>query len=152
VGPGRCAQWGEARKRSSVLVNCGLARPHFFASDESGARAANAARPLGQGRAIGHEAAFLGRLGRGPYSLRSTGRVTNSRWSDLGPGGEPNGAFRLPRVSAEQVALIPECAECDARWLPADEARWRGYLGGDDLDEPAELVFYCPECAEREFK
>jgi hypothetical protein len=25
------------------------------------------------------------------------------------------------------------------------------YHGGDDLDEPAELVFYCPECAEREF-
>jgi hypothetical protein len=25
------------------------------------------------------------------------------------------------------------------------------YLGGDDLDEPAEVVFYCTECAEREF-
>jgi hypothetical protein len=24
-------------------------------------------------------------------------------------------------------------------------------LGGDDLDEPAEVSFYCPECSEREF-
>jgi hypothetical protein len=24
-------------------------------------------------------------------------------------------------MSSESVALIPECAECDARWLPADE-------------------------------
>jgi hypothetical protein len=38
----------------------------------------------------------------------------------------------------ESVALIPTCAECEARWLPTD-------------DEPPELVFYCPECAEREF-
>jgi hypothetical protein len=51
-------------------------------------------------------------------------------------------------VSAESVALIPKCAECDAAWLPADEERWRAYLGGD---EPAELAFYCPECAVREF-
>jgi len=26
---------------------------------------------------------------------------------------------------AESVALIPECTECDANWLPADEERWR---------------------------
>jgi hypothetical protein len=32
-----------------------------------------------------------------------------------------------------------------------DEERWLAYLGGDDLDEPAEDVLYCPECAEREF-
>jgi hypothetical protein len=44
-------------------------------------------------------------------------------------------------VSAEQVALIPECAECDARWLPADEDGWSAYLTDD---EPPELVFYCP--------
>jgi len=31
-------------------------------------------------------------------------------------------------VSAESVALIPECAECEARWLPADEERWQAYL------------------------
>jgi hypothetical protein len=24
-------------------------------------------------------------------------------------------------------------------------------LGGGDLDEPAEFVFYCPDCAKREF-
>jgi hypothetical protein len=53
---------------------------------------------------------------------------------------------RLPYVSAEQVALIPRCMECGDIWLPADEDRWRAYLDTDD-----ELVFYCPECAEREF-
>jgi hypothetical protein len=35
-------------------------------------------------------------------------------------------------VSAESVALIPECAECDARSLPADEERW-AYLTDDEL-------------------
>jgi hypothetical protein len=43
-------------------------------------------------------------------------------------------------VDAEQVALIPRCAECEARWLPANEERWRAYLTDDD-----EVVFYCPE-------
>jgi hypothetical protein len=55
-------------------------------------------------------------------------------------------AFRIPAVSAEQVALIPQCAECGEVWLPADEDRWRAYL-----DTDSELVFYCPTCAEREF-
>jgi hypothetical protein len=45
----------------------------------------------------------------------------------------------------ESVALIPACAECEAVWLPADEARWQACLTDDD---PAEVVFYC---AEREF-
>jgi RNase P subunit RPR2 len=49
-------------------------------------------------------------------------------------------------VSAEQVALIPQCAECNRVWLPAHEDRRRAYLDTDD-----ELVFYCRECAEREF-
>jgi hypothetical protein len=52
----------------------------------------------------------------------------------------------------EGVALIPKCAECEAVWLPTDEERWLAHLGCDDLHEPAELVFYCPVCAEREFK
>jgi hypothetical protein len=30
--------------------------------------------------------------------------------------------------------------------LPTDEERWLAYL-----DTDGELVFYCPECAEREF-
>ena len=54
-------------------------------------------------------------------------------------------------VSAESVAIVRTCAECEACWLPADEERWRACLGGEDLDAPAELVFYCPDCAEREF-
>ena len=54
-------------------------------------------------------------------------------------------------MSAKSLALIPQCAECDACWLPADEDRWRAYLGSDDLDGPVEIVLYCPNCAEREF-
>jgi hypothetical protein len=50
-------------------------------------------------------------------------------------------------MSAEQVALIPECAECEAVWLPPDEDRWEAYLTDD---EPPELAFYCPQCAELE--
>jgi hypothetical protein len=33
-------------------------------------------------------------------------------------------------------------------WLPDDGQRWRAWLTDDD---PANVVFYCPECAEREF-
>jgi len=51
-------------------------------------------------------------------------------------------------VSAKSVALIPSCVECDARWLPADDEHWAPYLTDD---EPPELAFYCPCCAEREF-
>jgi hypothetical protein len=51
-------------------------------------------------------------------------------------------------VSAEQVALIPECAKCEALWPPADEERWSAYLTDD---EPPDVVIYCPACAEREF-
>jgi hypothetical protein len=53
---------------------------------------------------------------------------------------------RIEPVSAEQVALIPQCSECGELWLPVDEDRWRAYFDTDD-----ELVFFCPECAEREF-
>ena len=49
-------------------------------------------------------------------------------------------------MSTEQVALIPQCAECGELWLPIDEERWRAYL-----DTVSGLVFYCRECAEREF-
>ena len=51
-------------------------------------------------------------------------------------------------MHTEGVAIIPRCAECEAHWLPADEERWRAYRTDD---EPPELVFYCPACAEREF-
>jgi hypothetical protein len=51
-------------------------------------------------------------------------------------------------MGAERVALIPQCAECGSVWLPVDAARWEAYLTDD---EPPEIVFYCPSCAEREF-
>jgi hypothetical protein len=49
-------------------------------------------------------------------------------------------------MSLEQIALIPQCAECGELWLPVDEDRWRAYFDTDD-----ELAFYCPDRAEREF-
>lgn len=52
-------------------------------------------------------------------------------------------------MSAEQVALIPRCAECGAVWLAADPERWRCFVVNDGPHD--RLVFYCPECAEREF-
>jgi hypothetical protein len=39
-------------------------------------------------------------------------------------------------MPAQNVAITPRCAECGSRWLPAEEERWRAYLGGEDLDEP----------------
>jgi len=51
-------------------------------------------------------------------------------------------------VSAESIALIPQCAECGEVWLPADSERWAAHLTDD---EPPELAFYCPSCAESEF-
>jgi hypothetical protein len=40
------------------------------------------------------------------------------------------------------------CAECEAAWLPTDDERWRAYLTDE---KPADLAFYCPECAGLEF-
>ena len=54
--------------------------------------------------------------------------------------------------SVERVALIPRRAECEAIWLPADEGTLEGVLtGATGLGVPEEIVFYCSDCAEREF-
>jgi hypothetical protein len=45
-----------------------------------------------------------------------------------------------------QGSVIPHCAECEARWLPADDEHWRAHLTNDE-----EIVFCCRECAHREF-
>jgi hypothetical protein len=50
-----------------------------------------------------------------------------------------------------EVAFFTTCEVCQRQWLPADDERWQAYHVGDDLNEPAELVFYCPECSKREF-
>jgi hypothetical protein len=78
----------------------------------------------------------------------SLGGVSPTRPAGRRPPVRPP---RLPRVSAKSVALIPRCVECEAAWLPADEERWQAHRGGDDLDVPAEVFFYCPRWAEREF-
>jgi RNase P subunit RPR2 len=52
-------------------------------------------------------------------------------------------------VSAEGVATVPQCKECGAVWLPGDSERWHCFVVDDGPQD--RLVFYCPECAEREF-
>jgi hypothetical protein len=79
-----------------------------------------------------------------PTSL-DTARPRRSQ--DFSPG-----ARRLAHTAPRPSWGEPRCAECEALWLPADEERWCAYLGSDDLDELPELVFYCPDCAERAFK
>ena len=49
------------------------------------------------------------------------------------------------------VALVSKCVTCGEIWLPWDTDRWSAYIGGDDLIDPGEIFFYCPECAIREF-
>jgi hypothetical protein len=38
-------------------------------------------------------------------------------------------------MSAERVALIPQCEECHAVWMPADEERWQARWIDDGPDE-----------------
>jgi predicted RNA-binding Zn-ribbon protein involved in translation (DUF1610 family) len=52
-------------------------------------------------------------------------------------------------VNADQVAVIRACEECGEVWLQADAGRWQAHWIDDGREE--RLVFYCPECAEREF-
>jgi hypothetical protein len=54
-------------------------------------------------------------------------------------------------MPVECVALIPRCAECEAAGRPPTRSAGVPYLACDDLDEQPEVVFYCRECAEREF-
>ena len=50
-----------------------------------------------------------------------------------------------PTRSAEATLMV--CVECQRLWEVAEE-RWRMYRTDD---EPPELAFYCPVCAEYEF-
>jgi hypothetical protein len=43
---------------------------------------------------------------------------------------------------------VLRCQECSATTADVDPARWVAFLTSD---EPPEVLFYCPVCAEREF-
>jgi hypothetical protein len=58
-------------------------------------------------------------------------------------------APRLRSVSAEQVAVIPQCEQCRKLWFPGDGDRWQAHWIDDGPEE--RLLFYCSGCAEREF-
>jgi hypothetical protein len=51
-------------------------------------------------------------------------------------------------VGTEGATTVLQCAECERPWLPVDAEHWSAYLTDD---EPPEVVFFCPRCAEREF-
>jgi hypothetical protein len=57
-------------------------------------------------------------------------------WNTANRSLQPS-ALDSDAVSAEQVALIPKCAECGEVWLPTDEDRWQAHLDTED-----ELVFF----------
>jgi len=48
------------------------------------------------------------------------------------------------------LSFILTCSVCRRPWI-SDGERWHAYHVGEDFNEPPELVFYCPECAERAF-
>jgi hypothetical protein len=56
------------------------------------------------------------------------------------------------KMAAENVVLTPECVECHRVWRPSDREHWEAYLAYLPDEELPELAFYCPDCAEREFK
>ena len=66
-------------------------------------------------------------------------------------------ALELTLLVARKDPCTPAQALAPTHWLrsgqgPAHEERWQAHLGCDEhLDEPAEVVVYCPDCAEREF-
>jgi hypothetical protein len=53
-------------------------------------------------------------------------------------------------VELGKIAPIPVCEECRELWLPRSDERCRAYWI-DDGDEER-LLFYCPDCADREFR
>jgi hypothetical protein len=53
-------------------------------------------------------------------------------------------------VSAEQVAIVPQCEECRKVWMPPDEERWQAHWI-DDGPEERLVVLLSGVCADREF-
>jgi hypothetical protein len=51
-------------------------------------------------------------------------------------------------VGAEGTATDLQCAECERPWLAVDDEHRSAYLTDD---EPLEVLFFCPDCADREF-
>jgi hypothetical protein len=54
-------------------------------------------------------------------------------------------------MAAENAVLTPECVECQRVWQPSDHEHWEAYPAYVSDDEPPEVAFFCPDCAEREF-
>jgi hypothetical protein len=48
------------------------------------------------------------------------------------------------------LSFILICSVCRRPWLSGAE-HWLAYHAGDDLEELADVVLYCPDCAASEF-
>jgi hypothetical protein len=55
----------------------------------------------------------------------------NRTWSPGSFVPRASGVKFTAAIHLEDVATIPSCAECEAHWLPADEARWQAWLTDD---------------------
>jgi hypothetical protein len=49
-----------------------------------------------------------------------------------------------------RLPLLARRNQCRKLWLPGDDERWLAYWIDDGPEE--RLLFYCPDCAEREFR
>jgi hypothetical protein len=53
-----------------------------------------------------------------------------------------------PAIEARRIEV--RCIECDVVATGPTDG-WKAYIDSGRDGEPAEIVIYCPECAEREF-
>jgi hypothetical protein len=60
------------------------------------------------------------------------------------------GGRRLARSPLNRSPSSPQCEECQKVWLPIHEERWHAHWIDDGAEE--KVVFYCPDCAERQFE
>ena len=52
-------------------------------------------------------------------------------------------------MAEPSVFLMPKCVECGQMWLPWSTDRWQASWVGNGPEDV--LLFFCAECAEREF-
>jgi hypothetical protein len=107
----------------------------------------------GSVRSIAAELTRDGYLTRHETTLHETDSAETARNAPstrhylFADGCRPRRGSQMKR--AGQASSPPRCEECFQPWHADDHSRWRAFWIDDGPDE--RLVFYCPECAEREF-
>src|SRR5579862_7235005 len=85
---------------------------------------------------------------------RSDGGDSRSAASSSLSGGASGDRMQARRRPVEhqqpQRNPVPlTCANC-GRLSDREAAGWRGFIANADIEDMPELLFFCPECAERE--